>query len=213
MQNAKKNVKTTIMRAGGAENKNRKGNGNMGKKKGTAQKKKMKNSNVLLIVTAAIILCVAVGVTLVVGRNKTADTAAEKSGDSSVQTVAEGESLIIPVSDISSTASFYTVEVDGTQMEVLAVLDSEGNIRTAFNTCQICYGSGRGYYVQSGDVLVCQNCGNRFTVDQVEIESGGCNPWPIFAENKTVTEDSIEISYDFLLASKKIFANWKTQYS
>lgn len=29
-------------------------------------------------------------------------------------------------------------------------------IRTAFNTCQVCYSSGKGYYVQSGNVLVCQ---------------------------------------------------------
>ena len=40
--------------------------------------------------------------------------------------------------------------------------------------------------------------------------SGGCNPWPIFSENKTVTEEQISISYDFLSASKEIFANWKT---
>lgn len=106
----------------------------------------------------------------------------------------------------------YPVEVDGTQMEVLAVTDSEGNIRTAFNTCQICYSSGRGYYVQKGNELVCQNCGNRFTVDQIEIQSGGCNPWPIFEENKTVSEDHIDISYSFLKESKEIFSNWRTEY-
>lgn len=136
----------------------------------------------------------------------------ENTDSSGVQVISPGENLVIPVSEVSSTASFYTVEVDGTQMEVLAVRDSQGTIRTAFNTCQICYSSGRGYYVQDGDVLVCQNCGNRFTVDQVEIESGGCNPWPIFPENKTVTDEAIEISYDFLNESKSIFERWKTQY-
>lgn len=191
--------------------------------------KKAKNNNSLLIATAIVILCAAIGITFIKRQNKDTgssagisgtsevsdagnDTVTEKKNDGDVQVIAEGESLVIPVSDISSSASFYTIEVDGTQMEVLAVLDSDGNIRTAFNTCQICYSSGRGYYVQEGDVLVCQNCGNRFTVDQVEIEYGGCNPWPIFSENKTVTDDSIEISYDFLKESKEIFANWKTQY-
>lgn len=185
--------------------------------------KKSKNSG-LLIAAAAIILCAAVGVTVVNQQRKggyesdtasdtLADsTAEEKSDDDTVQVIAEGESLTIPISEISSVASFYPIEVDGTQMEVLAVTDSEGNIRTAFNTCQICYSSGRGYYVQSGDALVCQNCGNRFTVDQVEIQTGGCNPWPIFEANKTVTDDAIEISYDFLYESKKIFSNWKNQY-
>ena len=63
---------------------------------------------------------------------------------------------MIHTADITTDASFFPVEVNGTRMEVIAVKDSEGNIRTAFNTCQVCYDSGRGYYVQSGDYLVCQ---------------------------------------------------------
>lgn len=55
------------------------------------------------------------------------------------------------------------------EMEVIAVKDSGGTVRTAFNTCQVCYSSGKGYYKQKGDKLVCQNCGNAFTMDQVRI--------------------------------------------
>ena len=120
--------------------------------------------------------------------------------------------LVIPVSEISSTATYYPVEVEGTAMEVVAVKAPDGSIRTAFNTCEVCYDSGRGYYVQEGDVLVCQNCGNRFPMNRVEVEAGGCNPWPIFDQNKTVTEESITISSDFLKESKQIFANWKRSY-
>lgn len=120
-----------------------------------------------------------------------------------------GEDLIIPVSDITEKASFYPVTVDGVDMEVIAVKASDGSVRTAFNTCQVCYDSGRGYYQQNGDKLVCQNCGNQFPMEQVEVEAGGCNPWPIFEENKMVTDDSITISYSFLQESEKIFANWK----
>lgn len=134
------------------------------------------------------------------------------SENSGAVTISSGESLVIPTADITTDAYFYPIEVDGTNMEVIAVKDSAGNIRTAFNTCQICYGSGRGYYVQSGNFLVCQNCGNRFSMDQVEIESGGCNPWPIFDKNKTVSADEISISYDFLAESERIFANWKGNY-
>ena len=164
----------------------RKENKNMERRKNTGRK-----SNNILLVAVAVVLCIVVTIiyfiqqnndTTTVSNTATEDAATEKKDDKDVQVIAEGKSLVIPVSDISSTASFYPVEVEGTRMEVLAVADSEGNIRTAFNTCQICYGSGRGYYVQEGNVLVCQNCGNRFTVDQVEIQSGGCNPWPIFPE-------------------------------
>jgi hypothetical protein len=126
--------------------------------------------------------------------------------------ISEGDDLIIPTSDISEKATFYPAEIDGIKLEVLAVKAPDGSIRTAFNTCQICYDSGRGYYKQDGNVLVCQNCGNRFKTDQVEVVSGGCNPVPIFPENKTVDDTNITISYGFLSAAKDIFANWKTEY-
>lgn len=122
------------------------------------------------------------------------------------------DDLVIQIKDISEQARFYPVEVDGTTLEVLAVKAPDGTIRTAFNTCQVCYDSGRGYYKQEDDVLVCQNCGNRFSMDRVEVESGGCNPVPIFPEYKTETEDAITISYRLLSEAKDIFSNWKTEY-
>lgn len=149
--------------------------------------------------------------TVASGGTQTENNGTDRENSGAV-TIASGESLVIPTADITANASFYPVEVNGTSMEIIAVRDSAGNIRTAFNTCQICYDSGRGYYVQSGNYLVCQNCGNRFSMDQVEIESGGCNPWPIFDENKTVTDDEISISYDFLVEAQRIFANWKRNY-
>lgn len=118
--------------------------------------------------------------------------------------------LVIPVSEITETANFYPVEVDGTKLEVIAVKAPDGTIRTAFNTCQVCFDSGRGYYEQEEDVLVCQNCGNRFGMDQVEVQAGGCNPVPIFPENKTVDEENITISKDFLSEAAVIFSNWKS---
>lgn len=113
---------------------------------------------------------------------------------------------------MTNNVTFYAVDVDGTEMEVMAVRDSSGNIRTAFNTCQICYSSGRGYYQQEGNDLVCQNCGNSFTTDQVGLESGGCNPVPIMDNDRKITDTSITISYDFLKNYKEIFAQWKTGF-
>jgi hypothetical protein len=42
--------------------------------------------------------------------------------------------LSIPVRDVSATAKFYPVEIDGVKMEVIAVKAPDGSIRTAFNT-------------------------------------------------------------------------------
>jgi uncharacterized membrane protein len=120
--------------------------------------------------------------------------------------------LVIPLGEISTTARFYPVEIDGTPLEVIAVEAPDGTTRTAFNTCQVCYSSGRGYYEQDGDALVCQNCGNRFRMDRVEVQSGGCNPVPIFPQNKTVADGNITISKEFLAEAKGIFSNWKTAY-
>ena len=140
---------------------------------------------------------------------KAAKTEKDKDAKKETEKIEKGDSLVIKTEDLSEDAEFYPVEVDGTEMEVIAVKDAKGTVRTAFNTCQICYDSGNGYYKQEGDKLVCQNCGNSFTMDQVGNTSGGCNPWPILEDDKTVTDDEIQISYDFLKKSLEIFANWK----
>jgi uncharacterized membrane protein len=117
--------------------------------------------------------------------------------------------LIIQIAEITENALFFPVDIDGVRMEVLAVKAPDGTIRTAFNTCQVCYASGRGYFVQTGTLLVCQNCGNRYRMSQVERQAGGCNPVPIFPANKTVTPDIITISMEYLKQAKAIFERWR----
>ncbi|HML68293.1 MAG TPA: DUF2318 domain-containing protein [Clostridia bacterium] len=139
-----------------------------------------------------------------------ADTGSTQAATADSST--SGADLVIPISEISETATFYPLEIEGTKMEVLAVKAPDGTIRTAFNTCQVCFDSGKGYYKQDGDVLVCQNCGNRFSMSDVEVTRGGCNPVPITSEYKTVTDEFITISYDFLNEARVIFSNWRTEY-
>ena len=135
----------------------------------------------------------------------------DNNGANDSQTINEGESLVIPVSEISETAQFYPLTVNGTRMEVVAVTAPDGTIRTAFNTCQVCNGSPLAYFDQQGNTLRCLNCGNRFPMNSVEIEAGGCNPVPIFASDKTVTDDSITVAYEILAANAYRFPeNWKT---
>jgi len=123
--------------------------------------------------------------------------------------VVSDQDLIVRIADITENALFYPVVIDGTRMEVLAVKAPDGTIRTAFNTCQVCHVSGRGYFVQTGTVLICQNCGNRYRMSQIERRSGGCNPVPIFPENKTLSDSTITISKEFLRQSRRIFAAWR----
>lgn len=122
-----------------------------------------------------------------------------------------GSDIVITKSDISDKAKFIAYRAGEVDMEVITVKASDGTIRTAFNTCQVCFDSGRGYYKQQGNELVCQNCGNRFKIDKVEKQKNGCNPVPIFDGNKKDDGTSITIPADFLEKSKDLFSNWKTR--
>ena len=133
----------------------------------------------------------------------------QTTGQNVVKPPIADRDLVIQIAEVTENAVFYPVDIEGTRLEVLAVKAPDGTIRTAFNTCQVCYGSGRGFYKQQGTVLVCQNCGNRYRMSQVEIRSGGCNPVPIFPQNKTVTAATITVSKEFLKEAKQIFARWR----
>ena len=86
-------------------------------------------------------------------------------GNDNSKTLQKGGNVIIDKNEVGTNAVFYPYEVEGIELEVMAVKASDGTVRTAFNTCQICYASGRGYYKQQGEALICQNCGNAFTAD------------------------------------------------
>ena len=117
--------------------------------------------------------------------------------------------LLIQKSEVSAVAKFYPYQAGDLQMEVLAVKASDGSIRTALNTCQVCYDSGRGYYQQDGDYLICQNCKNRFHIDQVGLVKGGCNPVAVTDENKKDMGQAILISKGYLDSQSHYFSNWK----
>ena len=134
------------------------------------------------------------------------------AGGNSDSTAAEGADVVINKSEISETVKFYPVKIGNKNMEILAVKASDGTIRTAFNTCQVCNGSPRAYYKQEGDILVCQNCGNKFSMDMIEQQRGGCNPIPIFGEDKTDDGANLTISKEFIEQNKELFTdNWKTK--
>ena len=172
--------------------------------------KNKKNNKTIIIALAAVVVLAAGFITV---RGLTAPKQAGSGNTGSAQTAGSVDpatgNLVINKSSITSTATFYPYKVGNVNMEVLAVRASDGTIRTAFNTCQVCYDSGRGYYKLDGDTLVCQNCGNRFSADQVEQQRGGCNPVGITKEYKTETDQTITIKKDFFEQTQQIFANWK----
>jgi len=168
---------------------------------------KKKNSHMVLVLVAILVIGLAILSGMKSNRNNKVQVV--QPGKTITATTNENGDAIIPISEISETATFYSYDKLDTKIEFLAVKASDGTIRTAFNTCQVCYASGRGYYKQEGSVLICQNCGNTFNMDQVEIVKGGCNPVPIFENYKETTDTSIIIKNENFKEAESIFANWK----
>ena len=151
-----------------------------------------------VFVAGAVIAVLILGIIIVKLSTGGLSSTATPSGD-----------LIILKSEISETARFYPYKAGKTNMEVIAVKASDGTVRTAFNTCQVCFDSGRGYYKQQGDELICQNCGNRFSISKIEKQKNGCNPVPITSEYKIEDDNTITIPAEFLDAAKVLFEDWK----
>jgi len=174
--------------------------------KNTQEKKKKGNGSMLLIVAALLLGAIAAFLAFSNNDSKPDDNVAQGQN---IAPITNGGDLIINAKDIAEEARFYPYQAGAIYMEVFAVKASDGTIRTALNTCQICYDSGYGYYKQFGNKVICQNCGNEFGVDDIEKIRGGCNPVPVTSEFKKIDGDNIAISEQFLSDNKGYFANWK----
>ncbi|MCC8356933.1 MAG: DUF2318 domain-containing protein [Oscillospiraceae bacterium] len=159
-----------------------------------------KHRNMLLPVVAVLVVLAAAAAVLL--------PRLQDDGDSTVASVSEGD-LLIQTENIGTEASYFDYDVDGVTVEVLAVLASDGTIRLALNTCQVCNGSPYAYFVQEGDDFICQNCMNRFSSTDVGVVSGGCNPVPITAEDYTEEDGVIAVPASFLEENASRFVNWK----
>jgi uncharacterized membrane protein len=71
---------------------------------------------------------------------------------------------------------FYKFEDGGKEIKFFAVKAADGSIRTAFDACDSCYRSKKGYE-QQGDKVNCNNCNKKFAIDKLGPNAtGGCNP-------------------------------------
>ncbi len=78
---------------------------------------------------------------------------------------------------------------------------SDGVIRAAFDACDVCWRAGKGYY-QSGDFMVCRNCGRQFASVLVNEVKGGCNPAPL---SRSIQSDQLVIRIDDIIEGKQFF--------
>ena len=168
------------------------------------QKKKQKQKNPLPIVAAAVVVVAAA--VMLVPKLLPRDAVPESAGASLSD---DGSAVVIDSAALGAEASFYDYDAEGTTVELFAVRASDGSVRLALNTCQVCNGSPYAYFVQEGDYFICQNCRNRFASAQVGLVSGGCNPVPITEADYDLQDGTILVSAEFLEANAARFTNWK----
>ena len=103
--------------------------------------------------------------------------------------------LVILLKNMSPTAIYYPVQIDGNIAEFFAVRAPDNTIRVVVNACQACGPVG---FLQERENFTCRACGQKFHVSTLERRRGGCNPIPVGDQNKKMTADSIILEKDFL---------------
>ncbi len=128
-----------------------------------------------------------IGLTLIVGCGEEdpkddtdapeADTDTDSDADTDTDTDADTDTVSVPKSDLSTTVTFYEYQGVAATIAYFAVLDGAGEPHVAFDACDSCYPAGKGYS-QDGDLMVCNNCGNSYGIEDLGTAntSGGC--WP-----------------------------------
>ncbi len=114
-------------------------------------------------------------------------------GGDSVTAITPSNGLVqIPVKDISDgKAHFFKVKADdGVVVTFFTLKSRDGVLRAAVDACDVCYKAGKGY-VQSGDFMICTNCGQRFASNRINVVKGGCNPAPL---NRSIKGDKLVIA-------------------
>ena len=106
---------------------------------------------------------------------------------------------LLPGQDVRLTAAsfadgaarFYRYATSaGREIRFFVLKSSDGVVRAAFDTCDVCFRERRGYR-QAGDNMICNNCGRAFRSVDVNVISGGCNPAPL---ERTFDGDQIVIT-------------------
>jgi len=74
---------------------------------------------------------------------------------------------------------YYNTETaNGEIVYFFVIKDKNGIYRAAANACQVCFESRMGFR-QESDFMVCNTCGNKYPLEKIATEKGGCNPVPI----------------------------------
>jgi uncharacterized membrane protein len=121
----------------------------------------------------------------------------DNKGLSQVQVVTHPISLF----DEGKAKHFEFRADNGITIKYFVLKSSDGVVRAAFDACDVCWPSGKGYF-QEQDNMVCRNCGKRFASVKINVVKGGCNPAPL---NRKIDGDNLVINVADILAGQSYF--------
>jgi uncharacterized membrane protein len=164
------------------------------KKAAVLEKKKIKIIPVMI--TVAFLVLVLTGALLFLNRSESPTVAVSKHSEEI------GSHITYPVSMFDNgSARYFQYKDDPINIRYFILKSSDGVIRAAFDACDVCWPSGKGYY-QDGDFMVCENCGQRFSSVLINEVRGGCNPEPLA---RIVSGDNLIIRVEDILYGRKYF--------
>ena len=114
-----------------------------------------------------------------------------------------GETVSISLDKVTNTVQKYEYDVNGVKVVYFAVLGSDGEVRTAFDACDVC-GGYKGYTQKSSDIE-CNNCGRVFSINGLGTKNKGYGCWPSYLGHK-IENGNVLISAKELAAGAHRFA-------
>jgi uncharacterized membrane protein len=142
----------------------------------------VRSSRTPLVIISTLALLLAVVVVAVIARDRAAGPTSAGSGTD----------VAVPLADLADgSARFYRFTTTaGTEVRFFVMRSSDGVVRAAFDSCDVCYREKKGYR-QDGDAMVCVNCNQRFRSTDINEVRGGCNPAPL---DRTVRDGQVLLS-------------------
>jgi uncharacterized membrane protein len=168
------------------------------------QTRRKQNRNKLMIMSSIVLIAIIGIVIVFTVFSSPNEDIQNKDNTYDPSNVVTGSQISIPISDISSTAKYYSYDADGIEVKYFAVKGTDGEIHVALDACDVCYGAKKGY-AQVGDIMQCINCGNQYPINSLGTENtrGGC--WPSYLPIK-LDGDNILINESDLKDKKYMFA-------
>ena len=158
---------------------------------------KKSRSRLYAVLTIAVLAVASIGYVVVSRSNNSgAGVEATFSADAAGAQITYSKALFD-----DGAARHYEYRDGDFTIKYFIIKSSDGIIRAAFDACDVCWPAGKGY-VQSGDFMVCRNCGRRFASVLVNEVKGGCNPAPL---NRTVQNGKLIIKVKDILEGKQYF--------